>query len=139
MKKLIIGLLLICTMFLSGCGYIKRTLFANVISSDLPTAYASSNWTSREPEISFSIDDNLVSRDPYIMQGSVIVDSKAKDVKVSIDEQDYAFEIFEEKNGHFETLLLGYFVSSDAESFTVSITQDDLFGCEYDEIVFYRQ
>ena len=110
MKKLIIGLLLICTMFLSGCGYIKRTLFANVISSDLPTAYASSNWTSREPEISFSID-----------------------------EQDYAFEIFEEKNGHFETLLLGYFVSSDAESFTVSITQDDLFGCEYDEIVFYRQ
>jgi len=140
MKKVIIGLLLLCTVFLGGCdSRVKSMIFANLIQGDLPTAYAPSNWASHEPEISFSIDDNLGSQDPCIMQGNVIIDGKAIDVKVSIDELDYAFEIYVEKSDSIKMLLLGYFISSDAESFSVSVIQDNLFGGEYDEIVFYRQ
>lgn len=140
MKKrfLVLVLLLLCMLLFTGCTIIERNIFGNIT---LPPEYGSAAWVSQNPEISFTIIDNLNSaenEDIYKYNGEITINGELKNVWIFIENGDKYFEIYEADDEENRKLLHAYFVSSNAEEFVVSIIKDAVYDNEYKEIVFRK-
>ena len=142
MKKLILALVLLCVFLLTCCASVERFVFHNFIDSKLPPENGSAIWTSQNPEISFSINDDGASvydKEICKYNGDITVNGEQKKVQIVIDIFDKSFEIYEISNTSNHKLLHAYFVSSDDKSFAISVEVDNVFNHDYAEIVFQKQ